>query len=135
MRGRRTDSRRRQPWSRSPPAQAGLLLLLSIAVLSGKRLVRRGCRAVRRPCRGASGPPGGTDGRRRLEAELRQAQKLEAIGHLAGGVAHDFNNILMAIQGYADMLLAETPDAGTTRSDLREIQRPHAGAATSPGSS
>ena len=60
--------------------------------------------------------------RRRLEAELRQAQKLEAIGHLAGGVAHDFNNILMVIQGYTDMLLAEAPDSGTTRSDLREIQ-------------
>ena len=60
--------------------------------------------------------------RRRLEDELRQAQKLEAIGHLAGGVAHDFNNILMVIQGYADMLLAEAPETGTTRSDLREIQ-------------
>jgi len=60
--------------------------------------------------------------RRRLEAELRQAQKVEAIGHLAGGVAHDFNNILMVIQGYADLLLAEAPDSGTTRSDLREIQ-------------
>jgi signal transduction histidine kinase/ActR/RegA family two-component response regulator len=60
--------------------------------------------------------------RRRLEAELRQAQKLEAIGHLAGGVAHDFNNILMVIQGYADMLLAEADDNGSTRSDLREIQ-------------
>ena len=60
--------------------------------------------------------------RRRLEAELRQAQKLEAIGHLAGGVAHDFNNILMVIQGYADMLLAEAPDTGTMRNDLREIQ-------------
>ncbi|HEV8396538.1 MAG TPA: ATP-binding protein [Vicinamibacterales bacterium] len=60
--------------------------------------------------------------RRRLEAELRQAQKLEAIGHLAGGVAHDFNNILMVIQGYADMLLADAPETGTTRNDLREIQ-------------
>src|SRR4029453_4725147 len=63
-----------------------------------------------------------TEDRRRLEAELRQSQKLEAIGHLAGGVAHDFNNILMVIQGYADLLLAEMPDHGTTRSDLREIQ-------------
>ena len=68
------------------------------------------------PCEAEAGD------RRRLEAELRQAQKLEAIGHLAGGVAHDFNNILMVIQGYADMLLAEAPDTGTTRSDLREIQ-------------
>src|ERR1044071_348689 len=63
-----------------------------------------------------------TEDRRRLEAELRQAQKLEAIGHLAGGVAHDFNNILMVIQGYTDLLLAEAPETGTTRSDLREIQ-------------
>jgi signal transduction histidine kinase/CheY-like chemotaxis protein len=60
--------------------------------------------------------------RRRLEAELRQAQKLEAIGHLAGGVAHDFNNILMVIQGYTDLLLAEAPETGTTRSDLGEIR-------------
>jgi hypothetical protein len=45
-------------------------------------------------------------------------------------VAHDFNNILMVIQGYADMLLAEAPDGGTTRSDLREIRKRPAAAAT-----
>jgi len=61
--------------------------------------------------------------RERLETELRQAQKLEAIGHLAGGVAHDFNNILMVIQGYSDLLLGEASGDGTTRKDLREIQQ------------
>src|SRR5687768_7676714 len=59
--------------------------------------------------------------RERLESELRQAHKLEAIGHLAGGVAHDFNNILMVIQGYSEMLLSQVDDL-EHRDDLQQIQ-------------
>ena len=58
-----------------------------------------------------------------LEEQLRQSQKLEAIGMLAGGVAHDFNNILTGILGYANMLEPDAPDGSTMQEGLRVIQQ------------
>jgi len=59
--------------------------------------------------------------RERLQAQLHQAQKTESIGRLAGGVAHDFNNMLGVIIGYAEMALVRTDPSSSLRSDLEHI--------------
>jgi PAS domain S-box-containing protein len=83
---------------------------------------------------------GGADGRlvvandvtvrRRTEAalhasqeQLRQSQKMEAIGSLAGGIAHDFNNLLTAILGYCDLALEGIAEGSTASSDVEEVRR------------
>lgn len=59
--------------------------------------------------------------RKQMESYLLHAQKMEAIGTLAGGVAHDFNNILYAIMGYAEMSMLDVPEYSPLRKNLEEI--------------
>ncbi len=59
--------------------------------------------------------------RHRLEDQLREAQKMEAVGRLAGGIAHDFNNLLSAILGNAELAETHLPDGHPAEQDLRRI--------------
>ena len=69
------------------------------------------------------------DERKSLEDQLRQAQKLEAIGQLAGGIAHDFNNVLTVILGFSDVLIDGLSPDNPARADLLEIKKAGARAA------
>ena len=64
-----------------------------------------------------------TSERKRLEAQLRQAQKMEAVGRLAGGIAHDFNNLLAVIMGHSDLIRGVLKKGDALAHDVEQIRR------------
>jgi signal transduction histidine kinase/CheY-like chemotaxis protein len=102
---------------RSSTNQLALTAALLVAVpLAGLLVVRRERRAQ--------------DGQRRLERQLAESQKMEAIGKLAGGVAHDFNNMLTAILGYATMIHEDAPPGSPIQQQALQVRRAAESAAT-----
>jgi nitrogen-specific signal transduction histidine kinase len=95
---------------RSAMAQLGLTAMLLVAVPLVGFLIARRERQIQ-------------EEQRNLERRLAESQKMEAIGKLAGGVAHDFNNMLTAILGYSSMIQEDAPPKSAIRDQAQQIRR------------
>ena len=115
----------------APPSSTATPYDIEHRVVRPRRHGPLGARAGEHPPRrGRDGrDPDDRDGaghhrsQRQLEDQLRQSQKMEAIGRLAGGIAHDLNNALTAIAGYAELALGEVKSGHPARPDVEEIRR------------
>jgi PAS domain S-box-containing protein len=85
--------------------------------------VQEGRRRFTGICRDVSERKRSEEALREREGQLRQAQKMEAIGRLSGGVAHDFNNLLTVIGGYADLLLKRMQPSDPAWNSVQEIRK------------
>jgi len=97
----------------------------TLPVLIGDRLLRDRdgkIRGIRSTIQDISGHKRAEEEKAALQEQLRQSQRIEAVGRLAGGVAHDFNNLLTVIKGYNQLSLIETKEGNPLKENLEEIK-------------
>jgi len=100
------------------PTKSGKIVPLEI---SCQRIDHDGKNAILAIARDISDRKQASQEKKNLESQLRQAQKMEAIGTLAGGIAHDFNNILFPIYGFTQILMQKCPDNDEYQGYLKNI--------------
>ncbi len=111
------------PWETESLRKDGVRvpILVGVAMLESRRYISFAADLTERK-RAEAGRVRAEEALRRSEAQFLQAQKMEAVGRLAGGVAHDFNNILSVILSYGELIQGELKASDPLRADVQEIQ-------------
>jgi two-component system cell cycle sensor histidine kinase/response regulator CckA len=112
------------PWEREFLRKDGSRVpaLVGVATLEGNRNISLSIDLTARK-QAEAGQTRAEEALRQSEEQLRHAQKMEAVGRLAGGVAHDFNNVLSVILSYGEVILEDLKPADPLRADIEEIRK------------